>query len=443
LSEHPTPADLEAFAEGRLELSRVGLVVAHLLSGCPGCRRLLLPCFTAGEGEEADSSPQDDLAVYDEPVRKAEEAVLLHGTRARNETKKVRKLLARLTTEPGVSFSVRRYGRYTVYEALLARSWQLRHDNPEEMVRSAWGARWIASRMESEFAPEQVMDLQARAEGEYGNALRVADRLDDAETHLGVAFQLAALGTGSPTLELRLQDLKASLLGTRHRYAEAVEVLDCLHAAQLSLGDRHGAGRALITKGLYVGYSGDAERALTLLEEGSAMLDSNRDPELVRLALHNRLEFTVRAERFEAALGLLETHLGVLEKGGRLDRCKLLRIEGLISTGLGTLEVAERSFRAAKKGFLELRVYGHAALMSLDLATVLLRQGKTPEARKSATEALQVFTHLRLTDTQLEALLVLRNALGAELLSVGLLQSLTDFLRRAEHDPTARYEPRF
>ncbi|HEX4960483.1 MAG TPA: hypothetical protein VF173_06570 [Thermoanaerobaculia bacterium] len=440
MSEHPTPADLEAFAAGELELSRVGLVVLHLLSGCDGCRRQILPWFTE---EEDVALSEEALAVYDEPVRKAGEAVLLHGTRALEQTRKVRKVLARLTDSGVPSAPVLRYGRYPVYEALLARSWQLRHDNPAEMVRHAWGACRIAAGMESDFPTEQVMDLRARAEGEYGNALRVADRLDEAETHLRLAFQLAALGTGNPVLELRLQDLKASLLGTRHRYAEAIKVLDRIHAAQLSQGDRHGAGRALITKGIYVGLTGDSESALTLLEQGSAMLDSGREPELVRQALHNRLEFTVRAERFEAAVDLLEAHLGLLASGGRLDRCKLLGLKGLICIGLGASERAEQYFRVAKRGFLELQVYGHAALMSLDLATVLLRQGKASEARQSATEALQVFTQLSLSDTQLEALLVLKNALSAELLSVGLLQGLADFLRRAEHDPAARYEPRF
>ena len=442
MTEHPTPAELEALAEGRLELSRVGLVVAHLLSGCKGCRHLLLPCFTAGEGEEETASSPQDLSAYDEPVRKAEEAVLLHGTRARKETKKVRKLLARLT-EPGFSFSVPRYGRYAVYEALLARSWQLRQDNPEEMVRSAWAARWIASRMDSDFAPEQVMDLQARAEGEYGNALRVADRLDEAETHLGLAFQLAALGTGSPALELRLQDLKASLLGTRHRYAEAVEVLDRIHATHMAQGDRHGAGRALIAKGINCGRGGDAVAALTLLEQGQAMLDSGREPDLARHALHNRLYFLVECGEFELALNAAEANYALLQEGGRLDRYKLQDIEGRICAGLGALELAEDGLRRARDGFLTLGVFGHAAVVLLDLATVLLRQGRTFEAQRAAAEALQTFTQLRLSDTQLEALLVLKNALRAELLSVGLLQSLTDFLRRAEHDPAARYEPRF
>lgn len=443
LNDHPTSADLEAFLEDKLDPSRVRSLVAHMMQGCESCRLFVAPRL--GEVlEEPAVSDTADFEVYDAAVTQAIEAVQLHGTLALERTRKFRKALARLIEGGLDALDLRRFGLFASVEALLARSWQLRHENPELMVHLAYFASSISRRLGKEgFAQEQVMDLQARAVGEYANALRVANRLDEAEAHLLEAFQLAAFGTGDSALELRLQDLKASLLGTQHRYPEAIKLLDHLYAVRLAHADQHAAGRVLITKGLYVGNGGDVDEALALLEKGSAMLDSTRDSELMRLAIHNRLKFMVEDARLEAALTFLEQHRDLLRTGGQLDRCKLLLTESRICFGLGQLALAEEGFREAKAGFLALRVDGHAALTGLDLATVLMRQGKSTEARKSATEALQVFTRLRIPDTQVEALLVLAEALRSELLSAGLLQSVADFLRRAEHDSRARYQPRF
>ncbi len=443
MNEHPTPADLEAFLEGRLDPSRVSSLIPHLLQGCETCAHFLAPWLELEEVLDELAVPAaTDGSEYEAAVTRAFEAVRLHGRFALERTQKFRMALARLTDRGLDALDHRRFGLYASVEALLVRSWQLRHENPEQMVYHAYFAVSLSKRLEKEgFAPEKVRDLQARAMGEYANALRVADRLAEAENHLREAFQLAALGTGDSAVELRLQDLKASLLGTQHRYPEAIKLLDHLYAVRLMHGDQRGAGRALITKGLYVGYSGDADEALVLLEKGSAMLDSNRDPELVRLAI--RLHFLVADARLEGALPLLEKHRDLLQTGGQLDLCKLLDTESRICAGLGLLDLAEEGLRDAKAGFLALRVEGHAALTALDLATVLMRQGKSSEARKAATEALQVFTRLNIPDTQVEALLVLAEALRSELLSVGLLQSVAEFLRRAEHDPKARYQPRF
>lgn len=39
MEEHPTAQQLTAFVEGRLESQQIQLVVAHLLRGCPDCRK--------------------------------------------------------------------------------------------------------------------------------------------------------------------------------------------------------------------------------------------------------------------------------------------------------------------------------------------------------------------------------------------------------------------
>lgn len=443
MSDHPNPADLEAFVEGRLDTAATARVVAHLLPGCEACGRNLEALGLEPAGLEEEVEGVWDVA-YDEALDRAAERVRLHGTQALARSRKIRRALERMEREGIEALSVRQVGRPAMIEVLLTRCRQLRHDDPEQMVLLAWQASWIARRLDRDgFTPEQVMDLRARTSGEYANALRVADRLPDAEVHLRQAFHYFEMGTGDADAELRLLDLKASLRGSQHRYAEAVELLEIVHDRKIASGDRHGSGRALIKKGIYVGRGGAPVEALALLEEGSALLDPQKEPELERLALHNRLYFLVDCKRLDEALALLEWHRSLLMSGGRFDECKLVRNEGLIYAALGRWELAERAFRTAKEGFTSLKVMGHAALMALDLSTVLMRQGKASEAITHAYEAIRVFSELDVRDEQAEALLALAEALRADLVTAGLLEAVTEFLRRSEHDPKARFEVRF
>jgi hypothetical protein len=88
-------------------------------------------------------------------------------------------------------------------------------------------------------------------------------------------------------------------------------------------------------------------------------------------------------------------------------------------------------------------VRGHEAIVGLDLAAVVMRQGRHREGLVYAAEALQEFTRLQLDDQIAEALLVLAEAITQRLVTATLVQSVADFVRKAEHDPRARYEPRF
>ena len=86
---------------------------------------------------------------------------------------------------------------------------------------------------------------------------------------------------------------------------------------------------------------------------------------------------------------------------------------------------------------------GHEALITIDLASAVMCQGRSAEASELALEALQVFARLKLRDRAREALVVLAEALEAGLLTAALLDSVAEFLRRAEHDRQARFQPRF
>ena len=67
MEEHPTAKQLTAFTEGRLERQQVQLVVAHLLRGCPDCRKAANEALVRGR-----SLPDD---AYDAAFERTSAAV--------------------------------------------------------------------------------------------------------------------------------------------------------------------------------------------------------------------------------------------------------------------------------------------------------------------------------------------------------------------------------
>lgn len=460
MSEHAKAEVLERFLLGQLTPEEARRVLAHLV-GCSQCRteagslgaflrdfeQIELEAREAGSDltpEEAAVSAES-LTIYDEAIERALSAVRLHGGKARERKVKAERVLKLLLRKGLGALNARIHGWYPIYEALLTRAQALRHESPQKMVDHTFWALWVSGYLGHEgFTREQVADLRTRAHAEHGNALRVAERFLEAEREFENAAAWQRVGTGDPLIALRLADLWASLLGTRHRYNEALAVLRQVHSLSVRLGDRHREGRALLSKALYTGYMGKPLEAIGLIDEGLRKVDFHREPDLKASSLRNRLLFMVDGGLFQEALELMERDRGqFLGDGGRLDQAKLVWIEGRLHGALGRLDRAEETLRDVIAVFQGERIQAHAAMASLDLAVILMHRNATDEACRLADDAFAVFRSLKLNDAQAEALIVLREALEQRIVTAGFLKSLVEFLRRAEHDPYARYEPRF
>jgi tetratricopeptide (TPR) repeat protein len=397
---------------------------------------------------EWEVEPAEEQIVgdeYDGAIQRAIDAVLLHGDKApkiKAATRRVHQLLV----EKGLKgVSLKRYPDYAVFEALLQRIQELRHENPQEMVQLAMVAVWTARQMK-EYPDAEQADLKTRAAAECANALRVADRHHEAGEQIELAERWYAYGNQDPALGLRLKDIRASLYGAQEHYEAAIQLLDEVFRGRLALGDRRGAAQALIGKAVYTGYSGRLEEELLLLEQGAGLLQGRDEPALKMLMLHNKLYVLAHLGRTQEALGLLEVNrTWLIESGGQLDRAKLLGLEARINASLGHLDLAEQGLREAKQELASAGVRGHEALAALDLATVVLRQDRSryTEAVTLAVEALKAFSELRIRPQVEEALNVLLDAIQQGLVTAPLLQSVADFVRRAEHDRRAKYQPRF
>jgi hypothetical protein len=113
-------------------------------------------------------------------------------------------------------------------------------------------------------------------------------------------------------------------------------------------------------------------------------------------------------------------------------------LEGLIAAGRGEADDAERLFREAQRSFLEMDLPYTAALASLDLAALWLRQGRTEETRNLVEELLATFRVLDIRREAIAALLMLREAFQKDRATLALLRTVASELQRLEREPGRR-----
>jgi tetratricopeptide (TPR) repeat protein len=438
VSEHFDQLELNGFLHGRLARPQARSVVVHLLL-CQECRTKAAPHLSSLLSGRIPSVVQEMSSeldsAYDAAIERAFARVLDLRRRLR-EKSGVKRALA-VYDEKGLS-GLREEPRLLhgliSLRTLLEICQELRYEDPKRMVDAATLAVYVADRLNPKrHGLKRLADWRCRALLELANAHRVADCLDDAEHALGDAVCAFEKGNRGELLQARLCDVRASLLADRRLFADASEALESVYAIYCRRGDRHLAGRALISKGIYVGYAGAPEEAIQLLREGLSLIDADRDPSLVYGAVHNQAHFLLTCGRLREARSLLwKSPLTPEGVGGRVNLLKIQWLAAQVDADLGDLVRAEEGFRNVKRGFEEAGLYYKAALVSLEMATVWMRQGRPDEARALVVEALGVFTVLRIQREALGSLLLLDRAFEERAATGAMVEAVIELLKRAE-----------
>ena len=440
MTDHPTQGELEDFVWKRLSAERVRAIVSHLLRGCESCSSFLAPHFNALHGEgmppervlSAQESAEYD-SVMDRTIRRIGRVSLREIDVSEGRKQEALSLLAVSGVE-GLPEAPSHLRGVPLFEALLARSWSLRHEDPGEMVRLAEWALALAQTPDfADLSERRTADLRCRAWMELGNAYRVADNLAEAEKALAKATEVFVQGTQDDLLSARLFDIQASLYSDRRRFDLAGAAVEMVFSIYKRHGDDHMAGRTLISKGIYVGYQGDSEEAVRLFEQGLALIDEHRDPRLVFLALHNQARFLVDCDRLrEARIALWKLKSRGLDPGGRINELKVRWLEAQVNAGLGELDRAEQALAEVQQGFEEIDLGYKAALAGLERGSLLLRKGKTADAVPVVLEAADVFMAMGIGREAGASVLLLRKTFEQQLADTALLEYVIELLRRGE-----------
>lgn len=483
MSEHPAPEVLERFLRGELTPRQGAPVIRHLVRGCPRCESALAPhenflfrreeeekpAAAAGDrthlasgfdelvlpedaceaGEELQALATAEATsgdVYDAALDRAFAAVRRATARRERGSRTVDEAQVALATGGLASLTgwcSSRFRGPALCIALLRRSQGLRYENPIEMVRMAKIAVLTARNLDPRrYGPKRVADLQARAWGELGNAHRITGELTSADRALTRALEIFHEGTRDSLLGARLLSLRASLLGSRRCFAEALAILDQVEETYEHHGELQQIGKTVIKQGLYTGYAGEAEAAVGLLRRGLDLVDEVADPQLALVAVHNLAWFSMEAGRPREARAIVWRYRRLYENDGeRVVLLKRIWLQGRIDACLGQLERAARRLAEAQRGLDAANLGYQAALAALDLCEVWLRQGKSKMAAGLVEQAVETFFALNIDREAIGALRLLQQAFEREVATLAVVQHAIAFFRRLQNDPAARFEP--
>jgi tetratricopeptide (TPR) repeat protein len=313
---------------------------------------------------------------------------------------------------------------------------------PESPAKALELAR-LAVRM-AELCGEEPA-LRRRLEGYAGvhlaNALRVVQDVRQAGETFERAKKLWVDGApGDPGLlsEAVVLALEADLRRDQRRFAEALERIGDALAADRAAELR---GKLLLSKAQILEALGDTAGSTAALEEAVPWIDLEREP---RTALGVRFQFLVNLCRegraAEAEPRLRQTRTLAERSGKKTDLDKMVWLESKVHAGVGRYGEAEDGFRQVQRAFQAQALPYDYALVSLDLALLLLQQGRTAEVRALAGEMVWIFRAEGIGREAQAALRIYCEAARRETATVELTRRIIEFLHRAQHDPGLRFE---
>jgi predicted negative regulator of RcsB-dependent stress response len=440
---HLSDSDVEGFLAGSLTGDDLRRVTRHLLSGCGDCRVRLQTAVPAEALWSRSKAETDD--VYDACIDRARKAVRKLEPRLKKDKERFQHGLDLLHERwfGELTWPERRSFWDMHVEIFLELSFEERYRNPVKMVELARTAQQIADRPErARYGEALHMDLRARASAELGNAWRVNEFFDRAEACLETARSLAEQGTGDPLLAVRIDDFEASLRKAQRRFDEAVALLEQVYRAYLRLGERHLAGRALMSKGMTLELSGKPDEAIRSLQQALRLIDAERDPKLVATTQHSLLKTLVDCGKFqEASRLLLQSGLRQKFADDPLNLLRLRWVEAKILAGHGRLENAEEAFRTVYYGFHQRGLHYVAAVAGLDLAEVLLRQFKHSEAHALSVDLFNTFQERRIDIEAQRALMTFEVVCSIQAATPAIARRIGEFLDQRQHNPRLLFEP--
>jgi tetratricopeptide (TPR) repeat protein len=427
---------LRAASRGELPqdfLARLSL--QHLVHLCPHCR---------GEIEAWERERQAGAAGLGRALQALPVLLEAQGPDLERREREARRDLAALLALPAGERAARIHrarGRFRgAYLAGLLIQESRRHipGDPREAHHLADLARSVIHH--SPGSPE-TFDLLALATAHMANASRASGDLRYADQQFGfVRLVITHQGVTEPTVLAQVDHFEGSLRKDQRRFQEAEELL--MRAAMLYriAGTATEAAKVMLTLG---GLCFDERRLEQAVEVVTAALDSlpaDSEPRLYLYGRHNLALYLAELGRYADAAHLIEIDDDLYRKSPEPWLILHLHwLRGRIAAGLGDLAAAERSYLEARQGFLAQGIGYDAAMVSLDLAQIYLRQGRSETVKALAEEMLPVFQAQDVHREALAALLLFQDAARREELTLAAVTELAAYLKAARTDPTLRY----
>ncbi|MEO6193812.1 MAG: helix-turn-helix transcriptional regulator [Thermoanaerobaculia bacterium] len=330
-----------------------------------------------------------------------------------------------------------KYRTWALCERVAAESIRRAPNHPKEALDLAELALLIAERFPGDRA--WGLRLQGYAWAHVSNARRVCNDLPGAEAAIVRARKLWEAGEpGDPGFLKRawLPWMEAALRRDQRRFLEALKRIN--EALAFDPGELR--GEILLTKARIHETLGDPEASTAALLEAAPLIDPRREPRNALFLRVNLLLDLCHLERFEEAVPrLAEVRALAGRLGEELDLTRVLWLEGKVAAGLGRAGEAQVAFEQARRVFGQRELVFDYALVSLELAVLLLDRGRAAEVRTLAEEMLRIFRTQRIEREALAALRLFCDAARRETATAELARRLVKFIHRAQHDPGLRF----
>jgi len=303
-------------------------------------------------------------------------------------------------------------------------------DSVEEARKLADFARFIARQLPGGEA------RRAWAEGFclgfVAFALRVATELDAADAVFKKAWQLWEYGERSESEllpEWRLHDLEGSLRRAQRLFPEAKACID--RAFALCGGEPAAAAHILLNKEHLFDTMGDTESALAALKEAGPFVEALGDPHLLFALRFNTVDNLCTLGRHAEAAELLPAVRELaIEQGKQFHLRRLLWLASRVAAGQGRVQEAITGLEQVRQEFSDMPY--EAALVSLDLAVLYLKEGRTAEVRRLAIEMGRIFKAKGIAREELVALSTFCDAARHDTVTVELISQAITELERAQ-----------
>ncbi len=275
-----------------------------------------------------------------------------------------------------------------------------------------------------------VWDTRAEAYARLANALRLAERYEEARATWAQVEAALEKGTDDLLLAAELAQLKSSLARDQRLFDEAARLLHKASALAAQCGSLHLESRFHLRLGLIYLYQQDylAARAHSLI--AAERLDPQRDEEALMGALHNLALALAESGAVRHALVILGANFDRYSRhASPLFQLRLKWTLAKMSRELGDVLAAGAALDDVRRELLHRDLPYDASLASLDLALVYLELGQHGRVRALAEQMLAVFTAKQIPREASAALLLFVEATRREEATAESVSSLLARLR--------------
>lgn len=451
---HPDLDSLARFLDGDLPAAESAALQRHL-SSCPACESqflqlLPLPQAATADAGDAGAVPAPARPGYRNLIRRVLDESRCEIGQRRSLLESERQLAAGLWAElrpldpeqrRALLLGEERFQSWGLFELMLDKARQMALAKPrqaEPLLRLV--LELIDLLDPGRYGAPAIASARARGWIHLGNTWRILSDFRCAEQAFETAEGHLSHSWLDPLDEALLLTHRASLRKSQRRLDEAHRLLDEALALYREVNEPHLQGRTLMKKATVFHAMGEYGEAITCLRNCLFLLDGHQEPRLLVAAQANLILYLHESGQTRAAAALIpEARQLLYANGQRSDLLRLRWIEGRILAALPQAAEAEEALLEAREGFIEDRAVFDAALVSLDLAALYARQGRTAAVSGLVAEMLPIFRACDVSREAIAALIVLEGAAEREQMTVGLVEEVAGFLKQVRSNPALRF----